>query len=173
MKTLTAFLYALALVTAATAQTTTPIKINLTVDGLNYVTIEFTDLGLFQPVGSADEAIKRYPALAPAIKAAIEASLDGLDEVAAAKRVSEANAKGIVLSKAASDKHAKRLKDFIADREPKLKKVALTDPTRAAQKMKEYLDAGIQISKATQDAVAAAQPMPKSTPVPTPQSDGL
>lgn len=176
MKILTRFFCALLLVSTATAQTaTTPIKINLSVDGLKYVTVEFTDLGFFQPLGSADEAMKRYPALASAIKAALESSLDGLDEVAASKRVSEMDDKGIPLSKTAADKHAKRIKGFVADREPKLKNVALTDPVRAAKKMAEYIDAGIPISKATRDAVNKAQPKPPTlapSPTPTP-SDGL
>ncbi len=179
-KTAITIFFALAL--SASAQTPTPIPlltatttITVNVQDLNNVLVNLPEFGLFQPVGKLDEAIKRYPSVAAAIKAQVESDLNTMYETTVAKRLSDLTAMGVTLSKAATDKQTARIDKFRKDKEPLLIAVAAKDPARAVQKLKEFLDAGIPISKATQDAVAKAQlkPSPTQTPVPTPTPDGL
>lgn len=126
--------------------------------------------------GTAKEVAANYPTLAAGLRTAIIAVVDNdPDHVSATRTVSKLQRLGVFasLSAAAKTRFINRIEALRAQREAALVSVAATNPQRAEQKLAELIAAGVPITQATRDAVAAAQPVvTPTTPVPEP-TDGL
>lgn len=123
---------------------------------------------------SVKDVIANYPQLKAATLAEVAKKMDAEDETKAAQRMARLLGMGVSLPLTTTDKLAARAVKFLQKKEAALLKVKDTDPLRAKLKMSELVEAGWNISAATQSAVNAAQPSP--TPgqaLPSPTPDGL
>jgi hypothetical protein len=157
---------------AALTQPDVSISAKLDVSNLSVIRANLVELKQVVDIGPVSEALNN-PALVGSITAALDESVANVeDELAAQRRLNAILEAGGQISKEAAERHAARMSEYAERKEAALMKVKDTNPSRAKSKMEEYLDAGVNISKKTQNAVNAAQPPPPPSPTPTP-GDGL